>query len=572
MTDDLLTQLEQRIHSEYEQAAREVEDKMNNYLAAFARRDEAQLERLQNNEITQDEYNRWRLGQMAIGQRWEEMRDTLAQDLTNTNQIAAAMINGNSRDVYALNHNYGTFEVEEQSQIDTSYTLYDRMTVERLLRDDPDLLPQARIDIPEDSRWNRQQINSAVMQGVLQGESIPAIARRLQNVTNMNRTSAIRNARTMTTSAECGGRIDSYHRAEEMGIQMEQVWIATHDDRTRFTHAFMDGERVKVGETFSNGLEYPGDPNGAPEEVYNCRCTIVAVVAGADTASLDERREYWDNDERYQQWQMSKFEQMAITPNMPESQIAVVPEQYHALNKDEQQEWRDRLYSQGELEEDTDVRNALMHYLDGWRDTTEYSIQDAVVQYTSGDYSDMNALLRTGGYARGEDNGYRDAVERCIAGLSECSNPVDLIARRGTGMDTLVYMGVDWENRDVLRDFQRGYVTAEEAMERFGGNESMLDTLFGDGASAGQYIYKDEGFLSMTPGASGGFSDGLNFIIQIPEGAQVLYVDPISYYQGEDEILGNAGRSLVLRGMELVEEERAWGTERRIDVFWTMMP
>jgi SPP1 gp7 family putative phage head morphogenesis protein len=302
MTDNLLIQLEQRINSEYSQAAREIEDKLNAYLSRMEDKYADKLELVRNGEMTPAELSTWFNNQLLVGNRWAEMRDTLAQDLTNTNQIAASMINGHTPEVYALNHNYGTFEIEEQSQIDTSYTLYDRWTVERLLRDDPDLLPQARIDIPEDSRWNRGQINSAITQGVLQGESIPAIARRLENVTNMNRTSAIRNARTMTTSAECGGRIDSYRRAEEMGVQMEQVWIATHDDRTRFTHAMMDGERAKVGELFSNGLEYPGDPNGDPAEVYNCRCTIVALVAGADTASIDERGEYWDNDERYQEW------------------------------------------------------------------------------------------------------------------------------------------------------------------------------------------------------------------------------------------------------------------------------
>lgn len=306
MTDEMLTQLEQRINTEYAQAAREIEDKLNAYLSRMEDKYADKLELVRNGEMTPAELSTWFNNQLLIGNRWSEMRDTLAQDLTNTNQIAASMINGHTPEVYALNHNYGTFEIEEQSQINTSYTLYDRWTVERLLRDDPDLTPNmapdAEINVPVDQRWNRQQINSAITQGVLQGESIPAIARRLENVTNMNRTSAIRNARTMTTSAECGGRIDSYHRAEEMGIQMEQVWIATHDDRTRFTHAMMDGERIKVGEHFSNGLEYPGDPNGDPAEVYNCRCTIVALVAGADTASLDERGKYWDNDERFQEW------------------------------------------------------------------------------------------------------------------------------------------------------------------------------------------------------------------------------------------------------------------------------
>jgi len=29
-----------------------------------------------------------------------------------------------------------------------------------------------------------------------------------------------------------------------------------------------------MNETFSNGLEVPGDPNGESEEIINCRCTV----------------------------------------------------------------------------------------------------------------------------------------------------------------------------------------------------------------------------------------------------------------------------------------------------------
>jgi hypothetical protein len=31
-----------------------------------------------------------------------------------------------------------------------------------------------------------------------------------------------------------------------------------------------------VGDEFVNGLRHPGDPEGPPEEVIHCRCTIVA--------------------------------------------------------------------------------------------------------------------------------------------------------------------------------------------------------------------------------------------------------------------------------------------------------
>ena len=310
-TERLLQDLEQRITAEYRQAAEELEEKCNDYFRRFAVKDKIKRKQLANGEITQDEYNYWRTGQILIGERWKEMRNTLAEDLTHTNEIAAEMINRELPQIYAINHNYGTFEIERGSLLNTSYTLYSRETVERLIRDNPDLLPQARIDIPKDERWNRQKIQSAITQGVLQGESVDKIASRLQRVTNMNRAVAIRNARTMTTSAQNGGRINAYRRAEEMGIKTLKVWLATPDSRVRDSHARLDGEERETEEEFSNGCYYPGDPNGEPEEVYNCRCTLISQVKGTpriDVTDLSQRhsglsRDY-DGDEEmtYQDW------------------------------------------------------------------------------------------------------------------------------------------------------------------------------------------------------------------------------------------------------------------------------
>lgn len=310
-TERLLQDLEQRITAEYRQAAEELEEKCNDYFRRFAVKDKIKRKQLANGEITQDEYNYWRTGQILIGERWKEMRNTLAEDLTHTNEIAAEMINRELPQIYAINHNYGTFEIERGSLLNTSYTLYSRETVERLIRDNPDLMPQARVDIPKDERWNRQKIQSAITQGVLQGESIDKIASRLQRVTNMNRVVAIRNARTMTTSAQNGGRINAYRRAEEMGIKTLKVWLATPDSRVRDSHARLDGEERETEEEFSNGCYYPGDPNGEPEEVYNCRCTLISQVKGTpriDVTDLSQRhnglsRDY-DGDEEmtYQDW------------------------------------------------------------------------------------------------------------------------------------------------------------------------------------------------------------------------------------------------------------------------------
>ena len=105
----------------------------------------------------------------------------------------------------------------------------------------------------------------------------------MQNVTDMNKKSAIRNARTMVTGAENKGRQDSFKKAQDDGVIMEREWIAAHDDRTRAWHADLDGVRVGVDEPWENDygkIMFPGDPTADPANVYNCRCSIRAHVKG----------------------------------------------------------------------------------------------------------------------------------------------------------------------------------------------------------------------------------------------------------------------------------------------------
>ena len=52
-------------------------------------------------------------------------------------------------------------------------------------------------------------------------------------------------------------------------------WITCDDNRVRTTHIELDEQITRVGDKFSNGLQYPGDHQGKASEVINCRCTLI---------------------------------------------------------------------------------------------------------------------------------------------------------------------------------------------------------------------------------------------------------------------------------------------------------
>jgi hypothetical protein len=298
-TEDILFELTAELESIYGQAYSEMLAKCKKYLAWFVAMDLAKRKRFEAGEIDLDEYKRWRMTNMLTGENHYQMLDVLSTDLTNVNLIAASVINNYMPEVYAVNTNWTEYSIEKVLQVETSFSLFDESTVERLVRDKPDLLPKASVDIPKDKQWNKNKINSAITQGILQGETIDEIAVRLADVTDMNKNSAVRNAATMTTSAQNGGRNDTIKRAEGMGIAIKKRWLATLDGHTRPTHRICDGEEREIGKYFSNGLEFPGDPKGKPAEVYNCRCCLVSVVD-------KQKTELSDRDTReLERWEMS---------------------------------------------------------------------------------------------------------------------------------------------------------------------------------------------------------------------------------------------------------------------------
>lgn len=338
-TDELLNALEKKINKAYSTASKEVEDKLKDYLEKYETKNQIRLEYLdkqlvkynageiswQEYKLAKNEYTQWRIGQVAVGERWDELRNNLAEELANTSQICREMTDGYMMQAYALNFNYGTYLVETESKVNTSFTLYNTKAVERLVKKEPQILPMMsdktknRIITEKLEVWNGQKLTSALTQGILQGESIPKIAERFRNVAEMDYNQSVRNARTSMTSAQNGGRQDSFTRASDMGLKMKKQWVATLDDRTRHEHRMLDGQKVDLEEPFRvDGYEiyYPADPSAEPEMVYNCRCAMISVFDGYEKSITDYDIDDTLSGQSYDEWKESR----KITSNPINSQ------------------------------------------------------------------------------------------------------------------------------------------------------------------------------------------------------------------------------------------------------------
>ena len=288
--DRNLRRLESKLKKEYKRAYVGMKEKTDKYFAKFEKLDKEKLELVKAGKLTEKDYLLWRQNKFLVGEHYEKFAYDLSRDLTHTNVIAAGMIKESTIGAYQLNYNYAAYEICKGTGANIAFDLVDHATVERIINKNPQLLPLPRKGtksyerwIDRDTRWNYRKVRSAFTQSLLQGESIPHMAKRLQTVTDMSNSAAVRNARTMTTAAESAGRIDRYHEAQDMGIEMQKTWVATLDDRTRDAHIELDGVTIDVDEDFVNSIgkiAYPADPHADPENTYNCRCTLISSIKG----------------------------------------------------------------------------------------------------------------------------------------------------------------------------------------------------------------------------------------------------------------------------------------------------
>lgn len=315
LTDKELAKLEQRIAKLYREAGEELQATIDAYFEQFKKRDEemkTMIGTVQNGkEWTEADYKQWRLNQIGRGKRYQAMRDKVAQRATDANAVAVSYTNDATPGIYSLNRNYAAYTIEQVAG-NIGFDLWDEQTVKRLMVEQPDLMPYYPKDRALkrgiDLAYGKKQITASVTSSILQGKSIKHMADDLQKrITTMSRDSAIRTARTAVTGAQNAGRMDSYAAAEKMGIKLKKEWLATLDARTRHSHAMLDGEQVAQEKKFSNGCRFPGDPQGPPWEIYNCRCTLIAAVDGVDTSDgLRRTRDGLISDMTYAQWEASK--------------------------------------------------------------------------------------------------------------------------------------------------------------------------------------------------------------------------------------------------------------------------
>ena len=146
----------------------------------------------------------------------------------------------------------------------------------------------------------KKSIRNEVSRGISNAYSYQDIARNINNSMGIGLNKSIRIARTEGHRVNQQSTYDAMEKAKKKGANVVKQWDATLDAKTRTSHQQVDGEIRELDEKFSNGLRFPGDPQGSAAEVINCRCVLLQRARWAldvdELETLKQRAEYYDLD------------------------------------------------------------------------------------------------------------------------------------------------------------------------------------------------------------------------------------------------------------------------------------
>lgn len=289
-TDEILENLEKELNKIYKESYFECKAKLQ--------KKQKTIDDLAN---TQDIIKR---NEMLRKRDWlESLLKDIMLSLNFTNVIATKMINKEMIDIYYFNFAYLGYTIEKNLNARIGFNVFNQSIIKKVLEDNYNPFTMLAIDNLKDKAIVYSQFKRELAKGLLQGESITKLAKRIEKVVNTNHNSSLAIARTETTRVENVARLDTFKFAEDKNIKIKKQWISTIDKRTRKSHRRLMQEVRNVDEKFSNGLMFPGDNQGRIEETINCRCTMISIFPNLEQTQKELELDEKIKNMSFEEWQ-----------------------------------------------------------------------------------------------------------------------------------------------------------------------------------------------------------------------------------------------------------------------------
>ena len=557
--DKQVEQLGRKIDKTYRQAAREIKQKMQSFWDSHKAISEKMLKDVKDGKITEQDYKDWLRNQVFTGDRWKAKLDEVTKAYREADEKARKLVGDTDKDIFAHAANWQARDTSKAVNGAVSFDMYDRKTVDRLLRDDPKMLPEWKINQKKDYIWNEKRVRNAVTQGIIQGESVYDIGKRLTGeLAASNASKMDMFARTAVTGAQNAGRIERLHEAEAMGIKVKKKWLSAHDNRVRDAHADLDGMEVDVDEPFHNELGdimYPGDPTADPGNIYNCRCTLIYVYPEYQASGKKEIEE--------EAGQQAVEEQKEAT----EKPFEQYPFKQEQMSEDDYTDWQSVHATSKQIEADFEkqygvsLEDALMGRGDRYIEEKGEWLYD-IAQNALADVDQVQSGHGKCGYIQAADgskaiNAYlrkgevgkvytKKQMEETIASMDRLIESTtldrDLVVDRCAGIDALEHMGIDIGTHG--KSFHIGHAFCTEDLNV----QSIVDKI-NSGYIGSELVDKGLMSASVSPGLNVFGGSDVTFTILAPKGTHAFISDNVR----EAEVVFGSGTTQKIVGARASE-------------------
>ena len=314
-------ELANRAKKRYDKASRNIDARMRRYLKQNQKVSDELMASFSDGEISEREFKKRMAERLFSGKKWTAEKEKQAEILYEANRDCIYDLNDAMDELYIESFNRESYATEKHYLRDIGMTLMTIEALNRLKKKGKVDIPYKTIDRAKDMAWNAQRIQREITNAIEIGEGILGIWKNALTGLSKRGLGDIENVIDYSTRAvRALGEYESMLEAEKLGIEIEKEWISTLDKHTRETHRDLDGQRQALHDPFEiDGYElmYPRDPNGAPEMIINCRCTMKRIYPKYENIPTERRENLKRTGEdenkiipetTYRQWEKSKHD------------------------------------------------------------------------------------------------------------------------------------------------------------------------------------------------------------------------------------------------------------------------
>lgn len=277
-------QMDGELYNYYKDALKELKIEVNQYLK---------------------DYDKLTFSQRMQVDRQLQVARQVDEILTDLSGKATETVDSFVRDELQLGYNSVWYTVESMEKVQLNFSMLPENYIEQLVnqRVDGKNFSERLYDYREELA---DHVTDELLRGARRGEGYAKVAKRVGELTEASYKQALRIAETEGGRTQSAAKQKSYEEAEQLGVRIQKQWIATLDEKTRSSHADLDGQIVDIDDYFTSSLGNKAlGPNlfGVAEEDIRCRCSTLTVVNGiSPTTRLNNITDEVIDYESYEEW------------------------------------------------------------------------------------------------------------------------------------------------------------------------------------------------------------------------------------------------------------------------------